>query len=879
MRDRGTFNFSGNLEVKKDAPLEARSLVNSYADLVKPETWTDEQGGIWKYDCMLVSCKDRPGKVYQLSPGADYTKESSWILIGDTSELNNKVQEFIDSKGAPNGLASLNESGIIPSAQLPSYVDDVIEVNTFSNLPGTGESGKIYIVQDTNLTYRWSGTNYVEISKSLALGETSSTAYPGNKGKATTDKLNRIPDKLITDTVNVNQSTTEAVLNFTTYKQEAQQVGRNTLTITSATISQAGLMSSSDKTKLDGLKYQASITSDINAVQTNLETHINNKSNPHKVTKDQVGLGNVDNTSDANKPISTATQTALNGKFSATDGNALKQRVDSIPELVATDITVDSDNDSVNISLDKTSIVDGTLSGTTININSATASKAGILVPTDKSKIDKIITNGNGTKYLSDNGTYKEVSGGSSNSDINIIELQDIMDIVSIVYHEKDRASSDISSVFGSSANFRSIVNDILKTHARYFFHVKDTPDSDCIQLSGVNAYKNIDNTQYELHFIYNYYISDGNQRTCRRVTVIDSDNTDSNLFIVENVNDMYVLSKDRDRRKSVSLVGEGFDENHWYPVSFTADPNSIVPPCNLVIWNSLTNDSSGINHKPSWATNNGGFVLHIDMTITGSGYGQYDARNKLNNWHAGWGGETAVGEMRQTTQTSTFYIYLRGGANYFYTSDYADLKMTAHSSEVLDGYNTYSIKDTQGDIKDFFTYVEDDLFQEVKNLQIAHNNEFNFANNSMGSYVWINYRSRYDSVTSAKAVYVGNGQSGAEGVFGAIHASGFFKESDVRLKSNIAPLNHTLDQICNIPTVEFNMHDKHQIGTIAQDLENNFAEIVNTDSDGMKSVDYCMLGVVAIEGIKLLKQEVEDLKKQIEELKNGRNSNMGHDF
>lgn len=872
MRDRGTFNFSGNLEVKKDAPLEARSLVNSYADLVKPETWTDEQGGIWKYDCMLVSCKDRPGEVYQLQPGADYTKQSSWILIGDTSELNSKVQQFINSKGAPNGLASLNESGIIPSAQLPSYVDDVIEVDTFSNLPGTGESGKIYIVQDTNLTYRWSGTDYVEISKSLALGETSSTAYPGDKGKATTDKLNRIPDKLITDTVNVNQSTTEAVLKFTTYRQEAQQIGRNTLTITSATTSQAGLMSSSDKTKLDGLKDQAGITSDINAVQTNLETHINNKSNPHEVTKDQVGLGNVDNTSDANKPISNATQTALNGKFSATDGNALKQRVDNIPELVATNITVDSDNDSVNISLDKTSIVDGTLSGTTININSATASKAGILVPTDKSKIDKIITNGNGTKYLSDNGTYKEVSGGSSSSDINIIELQDIRDIISIVYHEKDRASSDISSVFGGSANFRSIVNDILKTHTRYFFHVKDTPDTNCIQLSGVNAWKNIDNTQYELHFIYNYYISDGNQRTCRRVTVIDSDNTDRNLFIVENVNDMYVLSKDRDRRKSVSLVGEGFDENHWYPVSFTADPNSIVPPCNLIIWNSLNNDSMGINPKPSWATNYGGFTLHVNMSIIGSGWGQYaNAKNKLNDYDGEWGGETAVGEMRQTAQTSTFYIYLRGGANYFYTSDYADLKMIAHSSEVLDGYNTYSIKDTQGDIKDFFTYVENDLFGEVKNLQIVHDNEFNFANSSIGDYVWINYRSRYDTVTSAKAIYIGNGQAGADGAFGAIHASGFFKESDVRLKSNIAPLNHTLDQICNIPTVEFDMHDKHQIGTVAQDLENNFAEIVNTDSDGMKSVDYCMLGVVAIEGVKLLRQEIEDLKKQIQELKNGK--------
>lgn len=835
-----------------------------------------------------------------------YQSEINTQLGISDDSLYKELTNFKNTKGKANGLASLDDSGKVPSTQLPSYVDDVLEFTQLDQLPKPGESGKIYVVTSTNLQYRWSGSDYVEISKSLALGETSSTAYPGDRGKATTDVVNSLSDNLVNDVL-VSQSDKNSVsltiksITKNPVKKNKElllvdgepilltdntpilladnvndglydQADDKLITINQASSFTAGVMSASDKTKLDGLKAQAEIDTSISNVQNNLNAHINNRTNPHRVTKEQIGLDQVDNTSDANKPISTATQTALNGKFSATDGNALKQRVDNIPELVATDITVDSDNDSVNISLDKTSIVDGTLSGTTININSATASKAGILVPTDKSKIDKIITNGNGTKYLSDNGTYKEVSGGSSSSDINIIELQDIRDIINIVNHEKDRASSDISSVFGGSANFRSIVNDILKTHTRYFFHVKDTPDTNCIQLSGVNAWKNIDNTRYELRFIYNYYISNGNQRTCRRVTVIDSDNTDSNLFIVENVNDMYVLSKDRDRRKSVSLVGEGFDENHWYPVSFTADPNSIVPPCNLIIWNSLNNDSSGISPKPSWATNNGGFVLHIDMTIIGNGYGQYTyARNKLNNWHGEWGGETAVGEMRQTTQTSTFYIYLRGGANYFYTSDSADLKMTAHSSEVLDGYNTYSIKDTQGDIKDFFVYVENDLFGEVKNLQIVHDNEFNFANDSIGNYVWINYRSRYDAVTSAKAVYVGNGQAGADGAFGAIHASGFFKESDVRLKSNIAPLNHTLDQICNIPTVEFNMHDKHQIGTIAQDLENNFAEVVNTDSDGMKSVDYCMLGVVAIEGIKLLKQEVEDLKKQIKELKNGR--------
>lgn len=910
MRDRGTFNFSGNLEVKKDAPLEARSLVNSYADLVKPETWTDEQGGIWKYDCMLVSCKDRPGKIYQLSPGADYTRESSWIIIGDTSELNSKVQQFINSKGAPNGLASLNESGVIPSTQLPSYVDDVVEVAAFSNLPSKGESGKIYIVTSTNIQYRWSGTAYVEISKSIALGETSSTAYPGDKGKATTDVVNSLSDTLVNDVL-VAQSNQNSVsltiksITKTTANKDKQllladgdpilltdgtpillgdsesariarateglysQANDKVITINPATTSTAGVMSSSDKSKLDSLKSQA----EIDELVTKLDIHISNKSNPHSVTKAQVGLGNVDNTSDANKPISTATQNALNSKFNASDGNALKQTIENMPNLVVTEGSLSHKNDGISLSLRQQDLKDQVNTDSILlTFNPATDNTAGIILPSDKTKIDKIITNGNGTKYLSDNGTYKEVSGGSSSSDINIIELQDIRDIINIVNHEKDAASSDISSVFGGSVNFRAIVDDIIKTHTRYFFHVKDTPDTNCIQLSGVNAWKNTDSTQYELHFIYNYYISNGDQRVCRRVSVIDNNDTNSNLFIVENVNDKYVLSKYRDRRKMVSLVGEGFDENHWYPVSFTADPNSIIPPCNLIIWNSLNNDSAGISPKPSWATNNGGFVLHIDMTIIGDGYGQYTyARNKLNNWHGEWGGETAVGEMRQTTQTSTFYIYLRGGANYFYTSDYADLKMTAHSSEVSDGHNTYSIKDTQGDIKDFFTYVENDLFSEVKNLQIVHDNEFNFANDSIGDYVWINYRSRYNAVTSAKAVYVGNGQAGADGAYGAVHASGFFKESDIRLKSDIAPLRHTLDQICEIPTVEFNMHDKHQIGTIAQDLENNFAEVVNTDSDGMKSVDYCMLGVVAIEGIKLLKQEVEDLKKQIEELKNGK--------
>ena len=119
--------------------------------------------------------------------------------------------------------------GKIPASQLPAYVDDVLEFANLASFPATGESGKIYIAIDTNLTYRWGGSSYVVMSSSLALGDTSSTAYRGDRGKIAYD-------------------------------------------------------------------------------------HSQTTGNPHDTTKNDIGLGNVDNTSDLNKPISTATQTTLDLK-------------------------------------------------------------------------------------------------------------------------------------------------------------------------------------------------------------------------------------------------------------------------------------------------------------------------------------------------------------------------------------------------------------------------------------------------------------------------------------------------------------------------------------------------------------------------------------
>ena len=86
-----------------------------------------------------------------------------------------------------DGMSATKLTGTVPQANLPSYVDDVIEADDYDALPPTGEAGKIYVDKETNKTYRWGGSAYVEISASLALGETSATAFRGDYGKAAYD--------------------------------------------------------------------------------------------------------------------------------------------------------------------------------------------------------------------------------------------------------------------------------------------------------------------------------------------------------------------------------------------------------------------------------------------------------------------------------------------------------------------------------------------------------------------------------------------------------------------------------------------------------------------------------------------------------------------
>lgn len=823
-----------------------------------------------------------------------YQSEINTQLGISDDSLHKELTNFKNTKGKANGLASLDDSGKVPSTQLPSYVDDVLEFTQLDQLPKPGESGKIYVVTSTNLQYRWSGSDYVEISKSLALGETSSTAYPGDKGKATTDIVNSLSDNLVNDVLVAQSSQTSVSLTVKSITKNPiladgnpilltdntpillgdseslrmastanglySQANDKTITINQASTSTAGVMSASDKAKLDSLKTQT---------QDNLNTHINNKSNPHKVTKAQVGLSKVDNTSDVNKPISNATQTALNGKFSATDGNALKQRVDNIPELVATGITVDSDNDSVNISLDKTSIVDGTLSGTTININSATASKAGILVPTDKSKIDKIITNGNGTKYLSDNGTYKEVQGGSA-------------DIESLKQYVNDSISSarsvgymmQLTEIDASGLDENTWYPVTIAAGARMCMRAEVLVALD----SGTKPSWSTHERGFSTRKIWEWAPSTWGINAVSDIKVYLSDFAHTNLDPVRGLDFLGHFD-------TCFVFVRGGGKYHFY-TSHGAQVilhTSTYKPSEA---NDQSVSPTTTTPKPINALDlkNYGKVIdvpngaYLTLNVNRVGADAIDYINKI------FGSKDRLKEViMDIIENHQRYLFHSYASN---LNCVEPNNVYAYYSDAKNEYNlqyNLSYYTTNGPVSKrvgFFVapYNEDykvevtDLATSWNNLPdvLTEGNKFNIADNNINSsYFWINYRPRSGSTTNAKNMYVGNGQG--SGGFGEVHASGFFKESDIRLKSNIVPLNHTLEQICNIPTVSFDIRNKHQIGTIAQDIENDFADIVDTDSDGMKSVDYCMLGVVAVEGIKLLKQEIEDLKKQVEELKNGR--------
>jgi hypothetical protein len=210
------------------------------------------------------------------------------------------LQTALDGKQASGAYATL-VGGTIPSSQLPSYVDDVIDVG--GTLPATGDVGKIYVVStgaNTNKIYRWSGSAFVEISPS-----------PGST------------DSVTEGSVNLYHTTARAAA-----AAPVQSVAGRTGTVTLAKADVGlGNVPNTDATARSshtGTQTAATISDfATEAAKYGPVASVAGRTGTVTLAKADVGLGNVDNTSDAGKPVSTATQTALDGKAATSHTHSL----------------------------------------------------------------------------------------------------------------------------------------------------------------------------------------------------------------------------------------------------------------------------------------------------------------------------------------------------------------------------------------------------------------------------------------------------------------------------------------------------------------------------------------------------------------------------
>lgn len=1013
-------------------------------------------------------------------------KEIEDRKAGDTT-ITNSLNAFISTKGQPGGLAELDSTGKVPAAQLPSYVDDVLEFSTKAQFPQTGETGKIYVAKDTNLTYRWTGTQYLEISQSLALGETPSTVYPGDKGKANRDALNSMPTKL-TSYLTPTTSTGELVkINYKYAAKDGLNYGPlqdDNIDIPSATTTNAGAMSAIDKGRLDDLYDEfGSIENPgdkLDSLPNNLVTGVDATSrNASTVTINykQSDLSAASN-SYANpiaksQTIPAATQSAA-GVMTATDKQNLDvnipNRITNLDNRVTTEVNrieeliENSSNDIINdLNVEIQARKDGDAQlQTNINnlestMNTELAKKVGKVtvagsgnavttasISGDTLTLTKGATYNNyvhpaGSAPSKASGFYKFSTDSTSHvASVTAVTKKDITDlgiadtsstlrllhignkedyeyVVILLWKDGEVATNRIDGLFYTMMN-GSTRRQAAEAHLwfsrwaagfdyKFILNTSQQGSGFSLVTCTYNGAKwwglrNINDQAVNFYF-------DGSMSSQINPTIVKYYNKNTSTVLNAEINSS--VTNEAGKLSRFDVNGD--------PYAFLSEVNTKVSKSGDTMTGTLTiNQTSSGQPLTLRGTNTTGLIQFVNNEVETAEVGYTDplgaylyndkltthpciSLGRVDSLDEGatfyYGGThykllhkgNYANELDQRYLPKTVYDYRNGclvrlinsasdvamitvrifGNSYYGTSipfdtviqfcnyptenkifqatgvnngySFGDIKVFNYDGRIylwfkqpqqyetfiVHAYHTGSFRNMVESISNAAMptsgvtrtvtitpkqsiYAGDDIIRASGGINIEHTNEIN----SYTSHLYLNHRYSSTGASTKNILMCANGGSVIVGVnqgniagdnklyiggnvasSGKVSAAGgFFKESDARLKSDIKPLDYTLDQICSIPTVSFIMNDQKQIGTVAQDLEElGFKDIV-TESDTLKSevknpehfesftkdgeeyvkvkkVEYEMLGVLAIEGVKMLKDEIEKLKAEIETLKN----------
>lgn len=947
----------GQIEDLKEADSNINNRIDDLDDKIDKEI-ADREAEIDRIENKFDGVTDKLEDALQ--------KEIEDRKAGDTT-ITNSLNAFISTKGQPGGLAELDSTGKVPAAQLPSYVDDVLEFSTKAQFPQTGETGKIYVAKDTNLTYRWTGTQYLEISQSLALGETPSTAYPGDKGKANRDALNSMPTKL-TSYLTPTTSTGELVkINYKYAAKDGLNYGPlqdDNIDIPSATTTNAGAMSAIDKGRLDDLydefgsiqnpgdkldslpknlvtgvdatsRNATSVT--INYKQSDLSAASNSYANP--ITKSQTipaatqsaagvmtasdkqnldvnipnRITNLDNrvTTEVNRleelieNSSSEITNDLNVEIQARkDGDAqLQTNINNLQSTMNTElakkvgkVTVAGSGNAVttaSISGDTLTLTKGATYNNYVHPAGSAPSKASgfYKFSTDSTShisgvtaVTKADITALGIPAQNTNTTYTFANGSAGN--FTVTPSGGNAQTVSV---GKPANAGNADTVGGISPSaFVKKAGDTMTG----ILTISQTSSGQPLTLHGTDAVSLIQfvNNKVETAEVgytnsLGAYLYNDKLTTHPCISLGGVDSLDEGATFYYGGTHYKLLHKgnyanELDKRYSPYTV-YNYDKGCLVKLRISSNGNTMVTV--RIFGNSY-------DSKPPFDTviqfynyDDNNEILQPTGVNNGTGFGDIKAFIHQGQVHL-W--------FKQTRTFQTFHVHAYNSTS----KDNLVQSITNAAMPTSGVARMVTITPKQS------IYAGDDIISAAGGINIEHTNEINSYNDNL----YLNHRNMDGTkniimcgngggvviggnTTPPQKLHVIGGISSTEKIYAA---NGFFKESDARLKSDIKPLDYTLDQICSIPTVSFIMNDQKQIGTIAQNLEELGFEDIVTESDTLKSevsnpeqfesftkdgeeyvkvkkVEYEMLGVLAIEGVKMLKDEIEKLKAEIETLKN----------
>lgn len=948
----------GQIEDLKEADSNLNNRIEDLDDKIDKEI-ADREAEIDRIENKFDGVTDKLEDALQ--------KEIEDRKAGDTT-ITNSLNAFISTKGQPGGLAELDSTGKVPAAQLPSYVDDVLEFSTKAQFPQIGETGKIYVSKDTNLTYRWTGTQYLEISQSLALGETPSTAYPGDKGKANRDALNSMPTKL-TSYLTPTTSTGELVkINYKYAAKDGLNYGPlqdDNIDIPSATTTNAGAMSAIDKGRLDDLYNEfGSIQNPgdkLDSLPNNLVTGIDATSrNATSVTINykQSDLSAASN-SYANpiaksQTIPAATQSAA-GVMTATDkqnldvnipnritnlDNRVTTEVDRLEELIessSSEITNDL-NVEIQARKDGDNQLQTNINNLQSTMNTELAKKVGKVTVAGSGNAVTTASISGDTLTLTKGATYNNYvhPAGSAPSK------------ASGFYKFSTDSTSHVASVTAvTKADITALGIPAQNTNTTYTFangstgNFTVTPSGGSAQTVSVGKPANAGNADTVGGISPSAFVKKAGDTMTGALTINQTSSvapltlhgTDVSSY-VQFINSgaqtaevgytdslgTYLYNDKLTTHPCISLgrvdsLDEGatfyYGGTHYkllHKGNYANEldqrylPKTVYNYGNgcLVRLRNSASDSTMLTVR-IFGNSYYGTSTPFDTVIQ---FYNYPPENKILQ-ATGVNNGYSFGDIKVFNYDNRIYLWFKQPRQYetfivhaYHNDDLRNMveSITNAAMPTSGVARMVTITPKQS------IYAGDDIISAAGGINIEHTNEINSYNGNL----YLNHR---NMDRTKNIIMCGNGGGVVIGgnleptqklhVLGGIlstgkiyAAGGFFKESDARLKSDIKPLDYTLEQICSIPTVSFIMNDQKQIGTIAQNLEELGFEDIVTESDTLKSevsnpeqfesftkdgeeyvkvkkVEYEMLGVLAIEGVKMLKDEIEKLKAEIETLKN----------